>query len=188
MCLLKSIDAWQSGGDLVVSQLKPAGIGNSPPARNVALSPEMALSVGSASDRMCRVSRPYARTNANEYFAEISCAYLDRCNRYPHTADELKELDPTGYKVMEKVWGKQENIAKARDKAEKDRHARLAMKKPAYSMRYCCRNSRLVSRTKLNPTKKNRVGGITSRNSCSSTEPILDHRLVSVASSVSVAI
>ena len=41
---LKSIDAWQSGGDLVVSQLKPAGIGNSPPARNVALSPEMEVS------------------------------------------------------------------------------------------------------------------------------------------------
>src|SRR5215471_10018294 len=46
---LKSIEAWQSGGDLVVSQLRPDGIGNSPPARKVALSPDTALSVGSAS-------------------------------------------------------------------------------------------------------------------------------------------
>src|ERR1700722_20683995 len=38
---LKSMVAWQSGGDLVVSQLRPAGIGNSPPARKVALSPEV---------------------------------------------------------------------------------------------------------------------------------------------------
>src|SRR5207302_7870007 len=49
---LKSTCAWQTGGDFVVSQLKPAGIGNSPPARNVALSPEIALSVGSASVRI----------------------------------------------------------------------------------------------------------------------------------------
>src|SRR5215475_6902241 len=49
---LNSIEAWQSGGDLVVSQLRPAGMGNWPPARNVALSPEIALSVGSASVRI----------------------------------------------------------------------------------------------------------------------------------------
>jgi hypothetical protein len=52
---LKSIEAWQSGGDLVVSQLNPAGMGNWPPARNVALSPEIALSVGSARVRITRL-------------------------------------------------------------------------------------------------------------------------------------
>ncbi len=35
-----------------MSQLRPAGIGNSPPARKVAFSPEMVLSVGSASVRI----------------------------------------------------------------------------------------------------------------------------------------
>jgi hypothetical protein len=52
------------------------------------------------------VARAYAATNEAEYFAELSCAYLDRCNYYPFTRDELKEHDPTGYRVMEQVWGR----------------------------------------------------------------------------------
>ena len=43
---LKSISGWQIGGDFVVSQDRPFGIGNSPPARKVADSPEIAVSVG----------------------------------------------------------------------------------------------------------------------------------------------
>lgn len=50
--------------------------------------------------------RAYAATNELEYFAELSCAYLDRCPYYPFTRDELREYDPAGYRVMEKVWGK----------------------------------------------------------------------------------
>jgi hypothetical protein len=71
----------------------------------------------------------YARTNAAEYFAEISCAYLDRCNQPPHTADELKSYDPIGYKLMEQVWGKQEIIQKARDRFAKERAERERLKK-----------------------------------------------------------
>jgi hypothetical protein len=52
------------------------------------------------------VSRAYAATNAAEYFAELTCAYLDRCSYYPFMRDELKEHDPTGYQLMETVWGK----------------------------------------------------------------------------------
>jgi hypothetical protein len=66
----------------------------------------------------------YARTSPAEYFAEISCAYLDRCNFYPHTADELKEYDPAGYQLMEKVWGKPEKIAAARERAARERETR----------------------------------------------------------------
>ena len=49
---LKSTCAWQTGGDLVVSQDSPLGIGNSPPATNVAVSPEIAVKFGSASVRI----------------------------------------------------------------------------------------------------------------------------------------
>jgi hypothetical protein len=56
--------------------------------------------------------RAYASTNEAEYFAEISCAYLDRCNYFPFTRDDLKGYDPTGYKLMEQVWGKPETIAR----------------------------------------------------------------------------
>src|SRR3954470_16904879 len=43
---LKSTVGWQTGGDFDVSHDRPAGIGNSPPARNVALSPEIADRLG----------------------------------------------------------------------------------------------------------------------------------------------
>jgi hypothetical protein len=52
-----------------------------------------------------REARAYAATSAAEYFAELSCAYLDRCSYYPFTRDELRDHDPTGYQLMESVWG-----------------------------------------------------------------------------------
>jgi hypothetical protein len=66
----------------------------------------------------------YAKTNDHEFFAEASCAYLDRCNNAPFTADELKEYDPETFKLCEKIWGKQDVIAKARAKAAAEREAR----------------------------------------------------------------
>lgn len=73
----------------------------------------------------------YARTNDREFFAEVSSAYLDRCNHAPHTADELKEYDPEAYKLCEKVWGKQDVIAKARAKAAAERQARERLRQRA---------------------------------------------------------
>jgi hypothetical protein len=52
------------------------------------------------------VARAYAATNSAEYFAELTCAYLDRCDCQPFTRAELKEHDPTGYRLMESVWRK----------------------------------------------------------------------------------
>jgi hypothetical protein len=48
----------------------------------------------------------YAATNDHEYFAELTCAYLDRMDYFPRTRDELKKHDPKGYEMMEKTWGK----------------------------------------------------------------------------------
>lgn len=53
-----------------------------------------------------KARRAYAATSAAEYFAELTCAYLDRCYYYPFTREELKSHDPTGYQLMEKFWGK----------------------------------------------------------------------------------
>jgi hypothetical protein len=75
--------------------------------------------------------KAYARTNEHEYFAEISCAYLDRCIYTPHTADELKDYDPLGYKLCEKIWGKQDMIAKARARAAAERELRARYRRPA---------------------------------------------------------
>jgi hypothetical protein len=48
----------------------------------------------------------YVATNDREYFAEITCAYLDRLDYHPRNREELKKHDPKGYELMEKIWGK----------------------------------------------------------------------------------
>ena len=75
----------------------------------------------SASDRTGRVSRAYARTNAMEYFAEISCAYLDSCFYYPFTYSDLKQHDPVGFALMDAVWKRPEQFAGRIDKIETPR-------------------------------------------------------------------
>lgn len=96
-------------------------------------------------------SKAYARTNDHEYFAEISCAYLDRCNHEPFTADELKEYDPEGYKLCEKVWGKQEKIAKDRAKAAADREARARYRRRMPTA--VAKSSQPVADAKADPEK-----------------------------------
>jgi hypothetical protein len=49
--------------------------------------------------------RAYAAANSHEYFAEISCAYLDRCTYFPHDREQLKDYDSVGYELVRKVWG-----------------------------------------------------------------------------------
>jgi hypothetical protein len=47
----------------------------------------------------------YAVTNPIEYFAELSCAYLDLPTNYlPASRDELRKHDDDGYKLMEEFW------------------------------------------------------------------------------------
>ncbi len=46
----------------------------------------------------------YAATNPREFFAEMSCTYLDRLHYYPHNRDELKKHDPVTFKTMESIW------------------------------------------------------------------------------------
>ncbi|MBP3958971.1 hypothetical protein J8F10_27320 [Gemmata sp. G18] len=46
----------------------------------------------------------YAATNPREFFAELSCTYLDRLHYYPHNRDELKKHDPVTFKTMEALW------------------------------------------------------------------------------------
>ena len=46
----------------------------------------------------------YAATSSVEFFAELTCCYLDRLNYYPNTRDDLKKHDPATFKLMETVW------------------------------------------------------------------------------------
>jgi tetratricopeptide (TPR) repeat protein len=51
-------------------------------------------------------TKPYAGVNEYEYFAELSCAYFNRLGYFPFTRGQLRKYDPTGYRMMELVWGK----------------------------------------------------------------------------------
>jgi hypothetical protein len=57
----------------------------------------------------------YVATNDREFFAELSCAYLDRLRYYPNTRADLQKHDPTSFKVMETVWA---GVAKKQDKTD----------------------------------------------------------------------
>jgi len=46
----------------------------------------------------------YAATSPVEFFAELTCCYLDRLHYYPNTRDDLKKHDPATFKLMETVW------------------------------------------------------------------------------------
>jgi hypothetical protein len=63
-----------------------------------------------AEDVYGRKIKPYARTNDHEYFAELSCAYLNRLHYYPFNRDDLKKHDLTGFKMMEATWGTHKQI------------------------------------------------------------------------------
>jgi hypothetical protein len=66
-----------------------------------------------------RTAKAYAATNDHEYFAELSCAYLDRCAYFPFTREELKDHDPVGFAMMEQVWGKNDpRVAKPKTTAK----------------------------------------------------------------------
>ena len=55
-------------------------------------------------DRFGRRGKAYARTNAAEYFAEISCAFLDSCNYFPFNYMQLQGYDAAGFAFVERVW------------------------------------------------------------------------------------
>ena len=52
-----------------------------------------------------RAVRHYALTNHKEYFAETTEAYLGVNDFYPFVRAELKKHDPSGFALMQKVWG-----------------------------------------------------------------------------------
>lgn len=47
----------------------------------------------------------YASTNEKEYFSELSAIYFVGGNYYPFKRSDLKIYDPTGYSMVERVWG-----------------------------------------------------------------------------------
>jgi hypothetical protein len=45
----------------------------------------------------------YANASEFEYFAELSCAYLDKLNYFPFNRKNLEKYDPVGYEMIKKA-------------------------------------------------------------------------------------
>ena len=48
--------------------------------------------------------KAYAMSNDKEYFSELTEAFFGKNDFFPFTKGELKNHDPTGYKIMKKIW------------------------------------------------------------------------------------
>jgi hypothetical protein len=58
----------------------------------------------------------YVATNEKEFFAELTCAYLDKLRYYPNTREDLQKHDPATFKLMETIWAgaaKNKDVGKA---------------------------------------------------------------------------
>lgn len=62
------------------------------------------LYVGVRSDAGATLDRGYAATNQLEYFAELSCMFFVGCDYYPFSREDLKQYDPVGYRMIERLW------------------------------------------------------------------------------------
>ena len=51
----------------------------------------------------------YLTTNEKEFFAELTCAYLDKLDYAPHNRQELKKHDPITFRLLESIWGRRKN-------------------------------------------------------------------------------
>jgi hypothetical protein len=69
-------------------------------------------------DQGMKLDKAYAATNQLEYFAELSCMYFVGCNYQPFNRKELKEYDPVGYAMIEKMWRVKPEKADAKPKDE----------------------------------------------------------------------
>jgi len=54
------------------------------------------------------IAEAYATVNQLEYFAELSSMYFVGCNYEPSNRRKLRQYDPRGYEMIEKMWAVQE--------------------------------------------------------------------------------
>jgi hypothetical protein len=69
-------------------------------------SPQVKATYKQAMERKLYDPALYVATNDHEYFAELTCCYLEKLDYFPRTRDDLKKHDPKGYELMEKTWGR----------------------------------------------------------------------------------
>ncbi len=66
--------------------------------------PQIQAAFQQAMERKLYDKTMYAATSEKEFFAELTCAYLDKLHYYPKTREDLKKHDPVTYKLMASIW------------------------------------------------------------------------------------
>ncbi len=66
--------------------------------------PEINLAFTQAMNRKLYQPGLYMTSSAREFFAELTCAYLDRLDHFPRNRGDLKKHDPATYKILERIW------------------------------------------------------------------------------------
>ena len=66
--------------------------------------PEINLAFTQAMNRKLYQPGLYMTSSAREFFAELTCAYLDRLDHFPRNRGDLKKHDPASFKLLERIW------------------------------------------------------------------------------------
>jgi len=77
--------------------------------------PRIKAAYNQALERKLVDKNSYAGSSDAEFFAEMSCAYLDKLHYYPHSRDDLRKHDDYTYRLMEATWGKAATSTAAKD-------------------------------------------------------------------------
>jgi len=76
--------------------------------------PEIISAYQQAMNRKLYEPGLYAASSYREFFAEMTCAYLDRLDYFPRNRADLKKHDPQTYKMIEKFWSRAASAESAR--------------------------------------------------------------------------
>ncbi len=66
--------------------------------------PEIKLAFSQAMSRKLYQPGLYMTSSSKEFFAELTCAYLDRLDHFPRNRGDLKKHDPATFKLLERIW------------------------------------------------------------------------------------
>jgi hypothetical protein len=66
--------------------------------------PDINLAFTQAMNRKLYQPGLYMTSSAREFFAELTCSYLDRLDHFPRNRGDLKKHDPATFKLLERIW------------------------------------------------------------------------------------
>ncbi len=76
--------------------------------------PEIKLAFSQAMSRKLYQPGLYMTSSSKEFFAELTCAYLDRLDYFPRNRSDLKKHDSATFKLLERIWSTSASLESAK--------------------------------------------------------------------------